>query len=816
MRAFWVGLTLLALALTACSGPRGEVPVSTVKLEPSLKPAVSEIDGINGGPPRPVTTLSDQNGSQVDFVQNELIVITGDRPGLDALLARWNGQILDSIDLSALGVPEAKPVYLIRVNAANADTAKLAEDLKKIAPNVRSDLRLGSQEGLNLLAVQAREAAAGALLTPNWVWQPTGLEFGPVNESPNGDSDAGNGMNYAPDAYTWPYMREGGPQNIGVTRAWTALSLAGRLGNKVPIAILDGGFQTNADLPDTTNLGGWNLTNPSNCSGGSSCPWHGTGTALTAFGAADNGFGVAGVAGPVARRILVHGKFDAWSAMFQVAALSQLDATRPKVVNMSFAGNYPAVAAAAASVPMNIFTSAIRKAGILIVAAAGNDNLDLSEEDCFIVCWAKRSFYPCELNNVLCVGGIARNSRVRASFSNYRGKVDIYGPGTVWAPENNVTSGKMRLVNGTSVASPFVAGVAGLIWAANPGLGADDVERILLETAHTNNGDGVVGRVVNAAAAVGRALGSVPPTIRLGPNPGEAGLRLSKRLYSISPNPLANELFSVYHLEAERDINAVSVRVSSDRDGQLGNPFTFNTPGPRLLTITATTGGQTSQAFLNVNVVNAPPSITNLTAPETVGLLEGWAPITPVVATDPNEPGGVLPCNRVRWSVQGSDLLQNTTGCDNFVVFSEQGTRTVTVTATDPEGASTSRTLTVTVGPRPAQIRPSVSDFVVRDSTGAVLQDRASIGGFRTQCPLTATATIYNPDNAPLNLSWTLDNGTNLVSEALQYLNGGQQVRVACGSLEARRYFLQLFLPTTTPTPAKKRFTFDMEAIPPR
>ena len=422
---FWIGRLFLLASLAACTPSQPvNIPISTVVVDASVKPFVSQLEGINGGPARAVTTMSDQNGSQVDFVQNELIVMTERRADLDTLLARWQGKILDSLDPASLGVAGAKALYLIRVDTSKADTSKLAQEFKALSPNVRSDLKVGSQTGLELLAVQTQEALAGALLTPNWVLQPSGIEYGTVTESANGDNDAANGMTYSADAATWPYMREGGPQDIGVTKAWAALSLAGRLGNKVPVAILDGGFQQNVDLPNTVNLGGWNVMNPANCTGGSACPWHGTGTSLTAFGLPDNGFGVAGVAGPVAQRILVHGQYDAWSAMFQVAALTNFPTTRPRVVNMSFGGNFPAVAASAASVPLNIFTSTIRDAGILIVAAAGNDNLDLSDEDCFIVCWAKRSIFPCELNNVLCVGGIARNSRVRAGFSNYRGKVD--------------------------------------------------------------------------------------------------------------------------------------------------------------------------------------------------------------------------------------------------------------------------------------------------------------------------------------------------------------------------------------------------------
>jgi hypothetical protein len=110
-----------------------------------------------------------------------------------------------------------------------------------------------------------------------------------------------------------------------------------------------------------------------------------------------------------------------------------------------------------------------------------------------------------------------------------------------------------------------------------------------------------------------------------------------------------------------------------------------------------------------------------------------------------------------------------------------------------------------------------VSGFVVQDVKGKVLQDFTTIDAFRSsQCPLKATATLYNPDNAPANLSWTLDDGTNLRSDALTYLDGGKQVEVNCGGLDAKRYFLQLFLVTNVPSTSKKKFTFDMQPIPPK
>ena len=88
--------------------------------------------------------------------------------------------------------------------------------------------------------------------------------------------------------------------------------------------------------------------------------------------------------------------------------------------------------------------------------------------------------------------------------------VDIWAPFDVMVgPDPNNPSNAARWVGGTSFSSPYVAGVAALVWAANPALSADQVEDILITTAgisydQTVNSD----RVVLADLAVMAALGT--------------------------------------------------------------------------------------------------------------------------------------------------------------------------------------------------------------------------------------------------------------------------------------------------------------------
>jgi subtilisin family serine protease len=142
---------------------------------------------------------------------------------------------------------------------------------------------------------------------------------------------------------------------------------------------------------------------------------------------------------------------------------------------------------------------AIRAAGeqgILFVAAAGNSSTDND----------KRHHYPSnyDLPNVISVAALDRNDEL-ASFSNFGAKtVHVAAPGkeivSTWIKNT------FREASGTSMATPYVSGVAALIIASKPNISLDDLRGRLLKATDpldSLNGKVVSGGRINAAKALG-------------------------------------------------------------------------------------------------------------------------------------------------------------------------------------------------------------------------------------------------------------------------------------------------------------------------
>lgn len=134
--------------------------------------------------------------------------------------------------------------------------------------------------------------------------------------------------------------------------------------------------------------------------------------------------------------------------------------------------------------------------GITVIAAAGNSSVDTDRDP----------HYPSsyDLPNVISVAATDSNDQL-ANFSNYgKNSVDVAAPGveivSTWMGDD------FRNASGTSMATPVVSGVAGLIIATEPDISAADLRARLLASVDilpALKGKVASGGRINAAKAVG-------------------------------------------------------------------------------------------------------------------------------------------------------------------------------------------------------------------------------------------------------------------------------------------------------------------------
>jgi subtilisin len=111
-------------------------------------------------------------------------------------------------------------------------------------------------------------------------------------------------------------------------------------------------------------------------------------------------------------------------------------------------------------------------AGIVTVAASGNDGFST-------IC------YPASSSNAVAVGATNQND-ARASYSNYSNKLDIVAPAGVPvanAPSARINSNYYANAAGTSLSTPHVAGLAGLIKSLRPDAGKNYIYNTIVNPA---------------------------------------------------------------------------------------------------------------------------------------------------------------------------------------------------------------------------------------------------------------------------------------------------------------------------------------------
>jgi serine protease len=307
-------------------------------------------------------------------------------------------------------------------------------------------------------------------------------------------------------AEQWHYQNNGtgagaSPGGINLPRAWD-----GDTGSaSVVVSILDTGIlPTHADITGSANLApGFDMIDdafiandgggrdadatdpgdaiaPNECFPGSPAQpnsWHGTHVAGTVgVGRTNNGTGVAGINWAVTvQPVRVLGKCggstadinDAirWAAGLSVPGVPP-NPNPARVISMSL-GTPPGTPCSQSPSTQDAINDAVA-AGALVVVAAGNDATDASQ------------VLPASCNNVVTVAAGDARGRLVSRYSNFGSTVEIMAPGgDVDRDDNNngqpdgvlsMVQGGYAYYNGTSMATPHVAGVAALWLAATPSL----------------------------------------------------------------------------------------------------------------------------------------------------------------------------------------------------------------------------------------------------------------------------------------------------------------------------------------------------------
>ncbi|UOB09517.1 S8 family serine peptidase [Streptomyces sp. HP-A2021] len=294
---------------------------------------------------------------------------------------------------------------------------------------------------------------------------------------------------------------------MNVPAAWDTTT-----GSGVTVAVIDTGYVTHSDLAANI-VGGYDFiadtavsvdgngrdSNPADpgdwynaneCGAGipaSDSSWHGTHVAGTIAAATNNGKGIAGIAhGAKISPVRVLGKcggydsdiIDAitWASGGTVSGVPA-NTNVAKVINMSLGGG-----GACSSATQSAINGAVNR-GTAVVVAAGNENQNVSNAS------------PANCNNVIAVAATNRAGS-RASYSNYGSLVDISAPGgetrtstangilsTLNSGTKTPSSENYDYYQGTSMATPHVAGLAALMKSANSALTPAQIESAIKANA---------------------------------------------------------------------------------------------------------------------------------------------------------------------------------------------------------------------------------------------------------------------------------------------------------------------------------------------
>ncbi|UCC64108.1 MAG: S8 family serine peptidase [Anaerolineae bacterium] len=238
----------------------------------------------------------------------------------------------------------------------------------------------------------------------------------------------------------------------------------------VIVAIVDSGVDMDHPEFNGRLKAGWDYVNddsdPDDDNG------HGTHVAGIAAATGNNGVGVAGVAWQVQImpvKVLDSDGSGWYSDM--ISGINYAVTHGAKVINMSLGGTSPSQA-------MQDAVNNAYQSGVLVVAAVGNcGDWNYIANGCS---YQDQPLYPAAGDNALAVASTTRWD-AQSSFSNQGAYVDIAAPGS--AIYSTYMGSSYDSMSGTSMATPFVAGLAGLVYSRYPDYSPDQVAQAIVHNA---------------------------------------------------------------------------------------------------------------------------------------------------------------------------------------------------------------------------------------------------------------------------------------------------------------------------------------------
>ena len=266
----------------------------------------------------------------------------------------------------------------------------------------------------------------------------------------------------------WGHLNTG--QNGGTSGIDTKICDAWQIatGNNVVVAVLDQGIElSHIDLSNNIHplsFDSESRTSPQRIFGS-----HGTVCGGVIGAIRNNGRGVAGVA-PNSKIMSISNSLDGTAVSREARAdgINWAVANGADIINNSWGST------TFHQVINDAITNAVNNGrqrngislGCIVIFASGNN-------------YSSTVSYPANLLNVIAVGAINRNGN-RADFSQYGDHLNVVAPG-VDIRTTTLNNG-YTTTSGTSLAAPYVAGVAALLLSANPNLTQTQVRHAIEST----------------------------------------------------------------------------------------------------------------------------------------------------------------------------------------------------------------------------------------------------------------------------------------------------------------------------------------------